>query len=46
MKRKIYEKPTAEVVKLRHTGMLMASELQGGGKGSIQDYTVNTFDEE
>ena len=40
MKRKDYEKPTAEVVKLRQTGMLMASP------GSTSATMDGTFTEE
>ena len=39
MKRKAYERPTAQVVKLQHTGMLMTS-------GQVQATMDGTFTEE
>ena len=39
MKRKAYERPTAQVVKLHHTGMLMTS-------GQVQATMDGTFTEE
>lgn len=37
MKRKDYQEPTIKVVKLQHSGMLMASE---SGQAGVQNYTV------
>ena len=42
MKRKIYEKPSVEVVELKQTVMLMTSPAQAG----VQNYTWTTVDEE
>ena len=39
MKRKAYERPTAQVVKLQHTGMLMVS-------GEVKATMDGTFEEE
>ena len=38
MKRKIYEKPSAEVVKLRQQNIICSSPGQAG----VQDYTFET----
>ena len=40
MKRKDYQKPTMNVVKLQHTGMLMTSGVQSmrSGYGEAQEY--------
>ena len=42
MKRKIYEKPSVEVVELKQTVMLMTSPAQAG----VQNYTWTTEIEE
>ena len=41
MKRKAYERPTAQVVKLQHTGMLMASgEVKATMKGTFTEEDI------
>ena len=40
MKRKDYQKPTMDVVKLRHRTHLLQMSVQKG-KPSVQDYTWN-----
>ena len=44
MKRKDYERPTMNVVKLQHTQMLMVSVE--GSQATVQDYGWETEDEE
>ena len=43
MNRKEYQKPATKVVKLQHTGMLMASGENS--QASVQNYTKETYDE-
>jgi hypothetical protein len=42
MKKKMYEKPSIEVVSMKQTGMLMASPAQAG----VQNYNWSTETEE
>ena len=42
MKKKQYQKPTMQVVKLQHHAQL----LQASGSGSLQDYDWNGYDEQ
>ena len=44
MKQKQYQRPTTKVVKLQHTGMLMASGQSN--RASLQDYKWQNVDEE
>ena len=44
MKRKDYQRPTMNVVKLQHTQMLMVSVESS--QTSVQDYDVNSYYEE
>ena len=44
MRKKVYQEPTMLIVKLQHTGMLMASEQNG--QASVQDYAMNNESEE
>ena len=39
MNRKDYQKPTMQIVKLRHTGILMQSGGEKSGRSSVQNYT-------
>ena len=44
MRKKVYQEPTMLIVKLQHTGMLMASVQNG--QASVQDYTMHNESEE
>lgn len=44
MRKKAYQEPTMLIVKLQHTGMLMASVQNG--QASVQDYTMYNESEE
>lgn len=44
MKRKNYERPTMKVVKLQHTGILIASG--DSNSAGLQDYKTNEYYEE
>ena len=44
MKTKVYQKPTMQVVKLQHHGMLMTSDPVSQSKGaSVDDYEDGSF---
>ncbi|MBQ9363349.1 MAG: hypothetical protein IJT97_08040 [Bacteroidaceae bacterium] len=40
MKRKDYEKPTMQVVKLQHHGMLMTSVSNQDSRAGVQNYNM------
>ena len=46
MKKKDYQKPTMQFVKLQHHCHILAGSVEPSGSESLQDYNWNDYEEE
>jgi len=46
MKRKDYQKPTMNIVKLQQQTHILAGSVEASGSESLQDYNWNDYEEE